>query len=445
MNIADIKLPPHHIEAEKWVLACIFLDNQVMYILEGMAMAPEDFYQKEHSSIYQAIKELRNSRKTIDVVTVSDILQKQWQLELIGNNEYLYELSLFVMTPSVCAEYADIVKQKSILRNILKVSQHIIWDVYDEKDTNTIIDQIEKRIFELTQLQFGDTTIHIKELLSSRIAEYMDIVDHPEKKDEHKVMSWYHRLDDISAGFKWGELIILAARPSMGKTAFAINLMTNASMYQWKSTVLFSLEMGTESITDRIISLVSGVGFSKIVKGNLNEDDFASIGWAISKLSDCNIYIDEKWGNTVPMIKSKLRKLIIEKWHIDLVVIDYLQLISSAGQRYAGNRVQEVSEISRSLKELAKELRVPIIALSQLSRENEKRPDKRPQLSDLRDSGAIEQDADLVMFLYRDEFYDSDTDRKGISDILVRKNRNGETGDIELKWKAVTMEFQDIK
>ncbi len=441
MNIADLQLPPHHIEAEKWVLCCVLLDNDNIYVLDGAALTHADFYQKEHSIIMEAMEELWTKRRTIDIVTLSDQLSKMWQLDLVGGQEYLLELSVYLLTASVCYEYCTIVKEKSILRGILKASQSIIGDVYSQEDTQSIIDKIEKRIFELTQYQIGDSLMHISKLLALRVQEYMDIIDDPGKIDEHKVMSHYPSLDDITSGFKPGELIILAARPAMGKTAFALNIMLNAAKYGKKSVAVFSLEMTSQQIVDRVISSVSEVPLSKITKGTLDMDDFAKLGSATSLLSETKMYIDDFGGLTIPMLKSKLRRLVIEHGQLDLVIIDYLQLINPGTMRYAGNRVQEISEISRALKELAKELKVPIMALSQLSRAVESRPDKKPNLSDLRDSWSIEQDADLVMFLYRDEYYDPDTDRPGTADVLIKKNRSGEARDVELRWHGATQQF----
>lgn len=240
----------------------------------------------------------------------------------------------------------------------------------------------------------------------------MELVDNPEKLNEHKIMSGYFKLDDYTSGFKPGELVILAARPSMGKTAFALNLLLNAALKHGKSVAFFSLEMGSEQIVDRLLSAVSEIHMARMQKGQLNESDFAELGEAMEKLGDTSIFIDDQGGVTIPALKSKLRKLKIERGRLDMVVIDYLQLMSGGNSKFAGNRVQEISEISRGLKELARELKIPIIALSQLSRNVEARVDKKPQLSDLRESGSIEQDADTVIMLYRDEYYDPDTDRK---------------------------------
>ena len=443
MELTDLKTPPHHIEAEKWVLSSIFIDNDSMYVTDGQTLVARDFYTREHQTIYEAMQTLWSWRRTIDMITVSNELQKMWQLDIIWWIDYLAEVWWSMLTSSACGEYAQIVKEKSILRGILATSHGIIGDVYKEEDTLTIIDRIEKRIFELTQYQSGDQLIHISKLLDQRMQEYSDIIDDPTKLDAHKVFSGYPKLDDLTAWFKPWELIILAARPSMWKTAFAINIMLNACIQSQKSVALFSLEMTSDQIIDRMISCVSKVWLSKITKNKLDEDDLVRMWQTTSVLSNKQIYIDDRGLLTPSILKSKLRRLIIESWKVDLVVIDYLGLISPVGMKYQWNRVQEVSEISRWLKELAKELSIPIVALSQLSRNLESRPDKRPQLSDLRDSGSIEQDADIVIFLYRDEYYDPDTERRWICDILVRKNRSWETWEIMLKFRWDTTSFEN--
>ncbi|UFX83482.1 replicative DNA helicase [Candidatus Absconditicoccus praedator] len=443
VDIQDIKLPPNSQEAEKGVISSIILDNDSLYSATSYFINAEDFYQKEHQFIYEAISQLWESNKTIDVITISDQLSKNGNLENIGGIDYLYELSSFVLTPTVVGEYSKIVKEKSILRNILKTSQKIAGDVYEEKDTGQILDNIEKRIFDLTQINTSSSLAHIKDILNQRMEEYMEIVDDPSKVDKGKVLSTYSHLDNLLGGFKPGDLVILAARPSMGKTSFAINLLINAAIKQNKYVAMFSLEMGNDQIVDRILSCVSETPLGKIHRGDLHEEDFANIGEAMEKLSEVNIFLDDKGGATIPELKSKLRRLKIEKGGLDLILIDYLQLMSGASSKFAGNRVQEISEISRGLKELARELEVPILALSQLSRAVEQRPDKKPQLSDLRESGAIEQDADAVLMLFREDYYDPDTDRKGLADVFLRKNRNGPVGDVELVFVDNVMKFYD--
>lgn len=323
----------------------------------------------------------------------------------------------------------------------MKVCQGISGEVYEQKDTIQIFDAIEKKIFDLTQNQVGDSILPIGEILKGRIEEYMELVDHPEKVNEKRIMSGYSGIDSMLTGFKPGELIILAARPSMGKTSFALNVLNHIALEQKKSAVMISLEMSSESIVDRIMSEVAGVPMYKISKGDLDNEDFSKMGNAMERLGEAKIYIDDKGALSVPELKSKLRKLKIEKGWLDIVIIDYLQLMH--GTNFIGNRVQEISEISRGLKELARELEVPIIALSQLSRAVEQRVDKKPQLSDLRESGAIEQDADAVLMLHREDYYDQDTDRKGATDVCIRKNRNGAVGEVELHFQKEIMRFTE--
>jgi len=416
-----------------------------MYILDGLALEAADFYQKEHELIFAALQNLRVDRKTIDIVTLSDELTKSDDLDVIGGTDYLYELASFAITATVAHEYGKIVKEKSVLRGILSVCQKISGDAYDQAPVPDLLERIEKRIFDLTQVNLSDSLMHIKDVLSQRIEDYMEIVDNPDKLEETKVNTAFTALDDVLWGFQPWQLIILAARPAMGKTAFALNVLINAAV-QWKKTVaMFSLEMGNEQLVDRILCTVSGTPMHKITKWQLDDTDFANLWEAMEKLSGANMFLDDKWAVTLNELKSKLRRLKIEKWKLDLVVIDYLQLMSGGGSAYAGNRVQEVSMLSRWLKELARELKCPIVALSQLSRAVESRPDKRPMLSDLRESWSIEQDADSVLMLYREDYYDPYTDKKGLANIFVRKNRNWPPGEIELKRVAENMKFYNLE
>lgn len=446
INIEDLKLPPHHFDAEKGVLGCILIDADSMYACESQWLKPEDFYHKEHQTIFATMEWLRADRKTIDAVTISSELQRGEQLDQVGGIDYFYELGASVITSSVAYEYASIVKEKAVLRNILKTCNQVNADVYGNEPIANILEKIEKRIFDLTQIQMSTGLLHVKDILNRRMEEYMEIIDNPSKLDDMKVNSTYQELDNVLGGFKSGDLIIIAARPSMGKTAFVLNLMIRTAMRLKKAVSMFSLEMGAEQIVDRVISTVSGVPMHKITKGLMDANDFSAMGEAMSRISDTAMYVDDAWGLSIQEMRSKLRRQKIEKWHLDLVIVDYLQLMTAGANahKFAGNRVQEISEISRWLKELAKELKVPIIALSQLSRNVEQRPDKRPQLSDLRESGAIEQDADAVLMLYREEYYDSYTDKKGIANIFVRKNRNGPTAEIDLYRQKETMQFLDI-
>ena len=444
MDTKDLRLPPHNIDAEKWVIGSVLLDNDVMHNVEALSLKPEDFYQPEHQSIYKAVQNLYHEHKRIDVITVSDELKKEWELEKVWGTDYINELAVFVVSPSLAYDYAKIVKEKSVLRRILKVSQDIIGQVYEEKDVRDILDTIESKIFNLTQVDFFDSMRHIREILDMRADDYMRLAQDPDSLTRWKVNTGFKTIDDFLGGFKPWELIILAARPSMGKTSFALNVAANAAVKYKKSVAVFSLEMGSEQIADRILSLEAEVPLTKITKWQLDDNDFEKIWAAMTKLGEADIHIDDRWWATVAEVRSKLRRLKIEKGKLDFVVIDYLQLMHSPNIKLAWNRVQEIWEISRGLKELARELNVPILALSQLSRAVESRADKKPQLSDLRESGAIEQDADTVLMLFREDYYDSDTERKGIADIFVRKNRNWPTWELALRFEKSIMKFFDL-
>ncbi len=442
VSIEDLKLPPHNIDAEKWILSGVLIDNNILDICDNVSLQPKDFYSKEHQMVYEVITILKNAHKTIDAVTVADELSKKDYLDTIGGINYLYDLSWFLLSTSWCGEYADIVKEKSILRKVLSVCQQMIGDVYDQWDTLSIMDQLEKKIFDLTQTNISNKLVHIRELLGERVERYMEIVDNPELLEAWKVMSTFPALDDMLAWFKPWELIILAARPAMGKTALSLNLIINAALEQKKAVAFFSLEMTKELIADRLLSTVSGIPMYKISKGQLDNDDFVKMGESMEILWWSHIYVDDVGSATLSQLRSKLRRLKIEAGSLDLVVIDYLQLMSGQGSKFEWNRVQEISQISRGLKELSKELSVPIIALSQLSRGVESRIDKKPQLSDLRESWSIEQDADVVIMIYREEYYDpEDPDKRGMTDLLIRKNRNGAVGEVSLFFDKPTMKF----
>ncbi len=442
VSIEDLKLPPHNIEAEKWILSWVLIDNNILDICDNISLQPKDFYAKEHQMIYEVIIILKNAHKTIDAVTVADELWKKDYLDTIGGINYLYDLSGFLLSTSWCSEYAEIVKEKWILRKVLSVCQQMIGDVYDQWDTLSIMDQLEKKIFDLTQTNISNKLVHIRDLLWERVERYMEIVDNPELLEAGKVMSTFPALDDMLAWFKPWELIILAARPAMGKTALSLNLIINAALEQKKAVAFFSLEMTKELIADRLLSTVSGIPMYKISKWQLDNDDFVKMGESMEVLWWSHIYVDDVWSATLSQLRSKLRRLKIEAGSLDLVVIDYLQLMSGQGSKFEWNRVQEISQISRGLKELSKELSVPIIALSQLSRGVESRIDKKPQLSDLRESWSIEQDADVVIMIYREEYYDpEDPDKRGMTDLLVRKNRNGAVGEVSLFFDKPTMKF----
>lgn len=437
----SLLIPPNSEQAEKAVLGSILIDNKALVKIADF-LKEEDFYYDKHSLIYKSCLELFNEHTPIDLTTLNARLADQKLIEKIGGISFIASLSEDVPTASHVYEYGMIVKNKSMLRKLIVVGDEIKGLGYqEEEEVDQLLDKAEQKIFAVTQTFIKNTFTHIKDILTMRYEEFAEL--HEEKNPEKTtgVKTGYRDLDKIMGGFKPSEMIVIAGRPAMGKTAFALSMAQNAALKYGKSVAIFSLEMAKEQLVDRMFSSLLMVDSWKLKKGMLDDADFARIGGVMDEMSKANIYIDDSLGNSITELRSKVRRLKMEKG-LDMIIIDYLQLMSLGG--YTNNRVQEISEISRSLKRIARELHVPVIALSQLSRAVEARPDKRPVLSDLRESGAIEQDADAVLMLYREEYYDPDTDRKGMADILIRKHRNGPVGRVELLFKAEQTRFYDI-
>ena len=434
-----LKIPPHSIEAEQSVLWSILIDKDCFITIWEM-LSSEDFYSDSNSIIFEVMSGLYKLNKPIDLITVKEKLDDNKMLDKIWGILYLSELTEIVPTTSNIFEYAQIVKNKSVLRKLLKAWNEILSLWYNENEAlPKLLEKAEKQIFEVTQTFIRNKLVHINEILTWRYEEFAEIHENPDLIKEHRLQLWFSGLDE-KLGLKWWDMVILAARPSMWKTAFALNIAQNV-WFQNKNVAIFSLEMSKEQLTDRMIASAMEINSWKLAKGELEDREFAKIGEAMEMLSWANIYIDDTaWWNLWDL-KSKCRRLQMESW-IDLVIIDYLQLMTNWNSM---NRVQEVSEISRWIKELARELNVPIIALSQLSRTLESRPDKRPIMSDLRESGSIEQDADIIMMLYREEYYDEFTDRKGVTDILIRKNRNWPIWNTELMFQKNNQKFVQIE
>ena len=434
-----LKIPPHSIEAEQSVLWSILIDKDCFITIWEM-LSSEDFYSDSNSIIFEIMSGLYKLNKPIDLITVKEKLDDNKTLEKIWWIIYLSELTEIVPTTSNIFEYAQIVKNKSVLRKLLKAWNEILSLWYNENEAlPKLLEKAEKQIFEVTQTFIRNKLVHINEILTWRYEEFAEIHENPDLIKEHRLQLWFSGLDE-KLGLKWWDMVILAARPSMWKTAFALNIAQNV-WFQNKNVAIFSLEMSKEQLTDRMIASAMEINSWKLAKWELEDNEFAKIGEAMEMLSWANIYIDDTaWWNLWDL-KSKCRRLQMESW-IDLVIIDYLQLMTNGNSM---NRVQEVSEISRWIKELARELNVPIIALSQLSRTLESRPDKRPIMSDLRESGSIEQDADIIMMLYREEYYDEFTDRKGVTDILIRKNRNWPIWNTELMFQKNNQKFVQIE
>ena len=435
-----LKVPPHSLDAEQSVLWSLLIDNEAFILIWDMLKA-NDFYSEQNALIFDVIFELYKINKPVDLITVKEKLDDKKLLDKIWWITYLTELTEIVPTTSNIYEYAQIVKNKSILRNLIKCWNNIISYGYDEdKDINILLEKSEQSIFNVTQVFIQNKLVHINEILNQRYEEFAEIHENPDLIKEHRLQMWFKNIDNKFGWLKWWDMVIVAARPSMWKTALALNIAQNI-WFRWKNIAIFSLEMSKEQLTDRMIASAMEIDSWKLAKWELEDTEFAKIWEAMEKLSDSNVYIDDSAGWNLIDLKSKARRLKIESW-LDLIIIDYLQLMSSWNSM---NRVQEISEISRWIKSLARELNVPIIALSQLSRAVESRPDKRPIMSDLRESWSIEQDADIVMMLYREEYYDEFTDNKWVTDIFIRKNRNWPIWNIQLFFNKKNQKFHEIE
>ncbi len=435
-----LKVPPHALEAEQSVIWSILIDKDCFITIWDM-LKPEDFYSDSNSTIFEVIFDLYKLNKPIDLITVKEKLDDKKVLDKIWWISYLAELTEIVPTTANIYEYAQIVKNKSVLRWLLRCWNEILGFWYDEdKPINELLEKTEKSVFNVTQVFIQNKLVHINDILSQRYDEFAEIHENPEAIKAHRLQLWFEDLDNKTWWIKWWDLIILAARPAMWKTAFALNLAQNVWL-AGKNVAVFSLEMSKEQLTDRMIASAMEIDSWKLAKWELEDHEFAKIGEAMEKLSAANIYIDDSAGWSLTDLKSKCRRLKVESW-LDLIVIDYLQLMSNWNSM---NRVQEISEISRWLKQLARELNVPLIALSQLSRAVESRPDKRPVMSDLRESGAIEQDADMILMMYREEYYDEFTEKKWVTEIFMRKNRSWPIWTIELMFQKNNQKFVQIE
>jgi replicative DNA helicase len=397
--------------------------------------------------IYEAILSLYDKRIPIDIVTLSNFLEDKNQIQLIGGVSYLAELANEVPTSTHIFQYATIVKQKAVLRKLIIAGDTIKGLGYrEDEELDELIDKSEKALFKVSQEHIKDRFVHIKDVLNQTYEKISDLHD-PEAKEKYRgVPTGFRDLDNILSGLQPSDLIVLAARPSMGKTALGLNIAQNIAK-KGHSVGVISLEMSKEQLVERMFCSLLGVDSWKMRTGKLSDDDFARIGNIMDELNNMRIFIDDSVGGSINELKAKARRLKMEHG-LDLLIIDYLQLMSgssSLNYSYQQNRVQEISEISRSLKELARDLSIPILALSQLSRAVELRPSKIPQLSDLRESGAIEQDADVVLMMYREDYYEEDTERPGITDIFIRKHRNGPIGRVELAFKKEQMKFVSIE
>ena len=436
------KIPPHDIDAEQAVLGSMLTDKDA--VIAAIETLKEDaFYRDDNKAIYQAILNLYNRSEPIDIITLKDELESMNKFEQVGGFEYLANLPEKVPTTANVQKYIKIVEEKSILRNLIKTANEIIELGYDPtEDVEDIMDGAERKIFDIMQSKNQKGYTPIKDALIESVMTLEQLYNR--KQSITGISTGFIQLDYKTAGLHGSELILIAARPAMGKTAFALNLATNAALRSNVPVAIFSLEMSKDQLVTRILASEAMVDSNKIRTGKLDEDDWEKIANAIGPLSESEIYIDDTPGISVMEIRTKCRKLKMEK-NIGLVVIDYLQLIQGSNKRSSGSREQEIAEISRSLKIMAKELNVPVIALSQLSRAVEQRPDHRPMLSDLRESGSIEQDADIVMFLYRDDYYNKESEKKDIAEVIIAKQRSGTIGPVELLWMGNYTKFVNLE
>ncbi len=424
------RVPPHDLEAEQAVIGSMLIDKEAV-ISAIETLSTDDFYREDNKILYSAIINLYNKGEPIDVITLKDELSSMGKLEAVGGLEYITELPVNVPSTANVDKYIKIVEEKSSLRTLIKTANELITLGYDPtQEVEELMDNAERKIFNVMQSRAQKSYSSIKDILVDTFVELEQLYN----RKEHitGVPTGFIDLDYKTAGLHGSELILVAARPAMGKSAFALNIATNAAVRAKTPVAIFSLEMSKEQMASRILCSEAMVDSNKVRTGKVEDDDWRKLAEASGILSEAGIYIDDTPGISIMEIRAKCRKMKIEK-NIGLVVIDYLQLVQGSSKR-AGSREQEIAEISRSLKILAKEINVPVIALSQLSRAPEQRPDHRPMLSDLRESGSIEQDADIVIFLYRDDYYNQDSEKKNIAEVILAKHRAGSTGTVELVW-----------
>jgi replicative DNA helicase len=434
------RLQPQNVEAEQSVLGSMLLEKEVISTITEILKC-EDFYREDHREIFEAIMDLIDRAEPVDLITVSEQLKLRGTLENVGGLDYLANIASSVPTTANAKHYAKIVEEKSILRNLIRTSSEIVNMGFEaSEEVSYVIDRAEKGIFDILQKRNLQGFAHIKDILVDTFSKLEELYNN--KGHITGIPTGFADLDFKTAGLQNSDLILIAARPAMGKTAFALNIAQYAAVHAHVPVAIFNLEMSKEQLVNRMLSNEAMVDSQKMRTGKLEDDDWQKMAKALGPLSGAPIYIDDTAGTNIMEIRAKSRRLKLEK-NIGLIVIDYLQLMQGRGKNE--NRQQEISEISRSLKILAKELNVPIVTLSQLSRGPESRADHRPMLSDLRESGAIEQDADIVMFLYRDDYYNPDTDKKNIAEVIIAKQRSGSTGTIELIWLGQYTKFANLE
>ena len=434
------KVLPHSSEAEQSVIGSMIMDKDAI-ITASEIVTGEDFYEQRYSVLYDAMIELFNEGKPVDLITLSNKLKEKDVPPEICSLEFIRDLITAVPTSANVKHYASIVKEKSTLRQLIKVTEGITNQCYLDKDkVETILEETEKKVFDILQKRNTGDFVSIKDVVFHSLESIEAAAKN--KGSVTGIATGFYDLDYKTAGLQPSDLILIAARPSMGKTAFALNIAEHVALRSNVTTAIFSLEMSKDQLVKRILSMHSKVDSQAIRSGDLSDEEWLKLVESARTIGNSNLIIDDTSSISVGELRSKCRKFKLEH-NLGLVIIDYLQLMS--GSKKSESRQQEISEISRSLKALAREINAPVIALSQLSRAVEQRPDKRPMLSDLRESGAIEQDADVVMFIYRDDYYNHDSEEAGISEIIIGKQRNGPTGTVKLAWLSQYTKFANLE
>jgi len=431
------RIPPQNIDAEKSILGAILLDRDALVKVLSF-LRPEHFYERRHEVIYKAMSDLFMASISIDQLTLTDYLQKQKMLQEVGGRSYIVELIEAVPTSAHAEQYAKTIKEKSLRRSLISAAASITDLAFDEeKPTSDVVNQAQHELFTVSVQGVDKGFTHIRDVLEQVYEEAAQV--NVAEGGLLGVTTGFTLLDGVLGGLQKSDLIIIAARPSMGKSSLMLDMVRSMALEKRK-VAIFSLEMSQQQLVSRLLSSQSGVGLWEMRTGKLNDDEFSKLSEGTGILSDLDVSIDDTPGANIVEIRTKARRLYMEQG-IDAVFVDYMQLIQ--GNTREG-RVQEVSQISQELKNMARELKIPVVALSQLSRKTEDRPDRMPQLSDLRDSGSIEQDADVVMFIHREDYYDPETERKGIAEIKISKHRNGPTGSVDLAWVKEMASFRNL-
>ena len=441
LETASIKVPPHSIEAEQSVLGGLMLDNNAFDDVAEL-VSDVDFYRRDHRLIFRAIAQLAEYRKPFDVVTLGEALDNAGILDESGGMAYLALLAKNTPSASNIKAYADIVRERSVLRQMIQVSNEIAESAFrpEGRSSTELLDEAERKVFNIAeQGSKGVGPQPIKQVLKAAV----DRIDQLFKSDEKitGIPTGFADLDEKTSGLQGGALVIVAARPAMGKTTFSMNMAENALIRTGKPVLVFSMEMPAEQIVMRMLASLGRIDMSRVTTGKLEEDDWPRFSSAVSLLAEQKLFIDDSAGLSPVELRARARRVARDQGELGLIMVDYLQLMQVPG---AENRVNEISEISRSLKGLAKDMNCPVVALSQLNRGLEQRPNKRPIMSDLRESGAIEQDADIIMFIYRDEVYNEDSEDKGIAEIIIGKQRNGPIGTVRLAFLGRYTRFEDL-